>query len=89
LREAGSRDALESQPGTILDYWVEEEQLFIKQTFAQIGMPSCGDDVGIYEVQLLVSGNLRFIVIEDDCLRRRELLFGRTDAGNVRYERVP
>ena len=46
-----------------------------------------GHETGIYEVELLENGNLKFTVIEDDCLVRVSYTAGRVI--EVEYEPVP
>lgn len=61
-------------PVTQGEYWFEGTRLFLEQ-------PRCEDliaVVGIYEVQPLENGNLRFIAIEDECQTRVGYLVGRT-----------
>ena len=46
-----------------------------------------GHETGIYEVELLENGNLRYIVIEDECLTRINYWAGRII--EVEWEPVP
>jgi len=48
---------------------------------------SLGYETGIYEVELLENGNLKFTVIEDECLFRVNLIAGRLV--EVVFEPVP
>jgi hypothetical protein len=34
------------------------------------GVPSCGNKLGIYEIQLLESGNIHIVAISDQCAPR-------------------
>ena len=46
-----------------------------------------GAEIGIYEVELLENGNLKFTVIEDECLTRVNAIAGRVL--EVEWEPVP
>ena len=46
-----------------------------------------GHETGIYEVELLENGNLKFTVIEDECLARVNIVAGRLV--EVEWEPVP
>ena len=59
-------------------YWFEGTQLIIE------GNHHCADEsqeIGMYEVDLLENGNLKFLTIEEDCALRGTLLAGRADGG--------
>jgi len=45
------------------EFWFEGTQLFIKRT----GFTDCLGVVAIYEIELLATGNLRFVEVEDVC----------------------
>ncbi len=48
-----------------LDFVFEDGQIIV------VGLESyCGEEDGVYEAQLLSSGNLEFIVVDDDCTHR-------------------
>ncbi len=55
------------------EFWFEGTQFFIQATV------SCdvGNPIGIYEVELLENGNLKWTVIEDECLTRVTTFAGR------------
>ena len=67
---ARSRDGLTDQPGAVMAYWLEGTRLFMKELETP-SLPSCGEQPGIYEAQLLASGSLLFRSIEDGCVPRR------------------
>ncbi len=55
------------------EFWFEGTQFF-----TQNSVPcDVGNPIGIYEVELLENGNLKFIVIEDECLSRVNFFAGR------------
>ncbi len=79
-RIAHAPEELEHVPGHVGEFWFEGTQLFIKRTASGecekwIQDPDTGrmnpvPQTGAYEVQLLASGNLRFIEVEDGCFSR-------------------
>lgn len=69
--------------GTTLGYeaqtWFEGTHLFIK-FIANVGLSdACANATGSYEVQLLDSGNLKFVDAQDKCQLRRDALQGAPD----------
>ena len=68
-------------------YWFEGTQLIMEGSY------HCADEsqqIGMYEVDLLENGNLKFLTIEEDCAGRESELAGRIDEGITReYEPVP
>jgi hypothetical protein len=65
----------------------EESQLFITESVYEFGIGEICDNTGIYQVYLLAGGNLRFVVIEDECVHRVGTLQG--EAGiNVEWKPV-
>ncbi len=54
---------LDHVPGHVGEFWFEGTQLFIKRT----GYTVCIGVTGIYEIELLANGNLRFVEVEDVC----------------------
>ena len=55
-------------PGHVGEFWFEGTQLFIKRTENDVpGNAVCIGLTGIYEVELLANGNLRFVEVEDEC----------------------
>lgn len=74
----GARDLsdLEDQPLFAGEFRFEGTQLFIFQTEAAGAPNECPSTPGIYEVQLLDDGNLRYKMIEDECEPRFEGLPG-------------
>ncbi len=65
------------------EFWFEGTQFFIQAAV------SCdvGNPIGIYEVELLENGNLKWTVIEDECLTRVNYYAGRLI--EVEWEPVP
>ena len=54
------------------EFWFEGTQLFLQ---ASVGC-DVGNPIGIYEVELLENGNLKFTVIEDECATRVSAITG-------------
>ncbi len=54
---------LDRVPGHVGEFWFEGTQLFIKRT----EYTECIGVIGIYEIELLINGNLRFVEVEDVC----------------------
>ncbi len=65
------------------EFWFEGTQYF-EQAEVQCDV---GNPIGIYEVELLENGNLKFTVIEDECATRVNYLAGRVV--EVEWESVP
>ena len=74
VRYAESRLTMREEKLTdVGEFWFEDGQYFQKLTgFYKMG--DCQGITGIYEVQLLENGNLRFSVVEDECTQRADLL---------------
>ncbi len=67
-RIAHAPEELEYVPGHVGEFSFEGTQLFIKRTENDVpGNAVCIGLTGIYEVELLANGNLRFVEIEDEC----------------------
>lgn len=79
-RYAGYLEALIDRPFAIGEYWFEDGK-YMQSELEVRGVPSCGPEVGIYEVELLENGNLFFTLVEDECASR-----SRTTSGE--YERA-
>ena len=86
FRGAQVREWVEDHPTDKGEFWFEGAQLFIEES---LGV--CDENpIGIYEVHLLANGNLKFVVIEDECRSRATRLQGRGDyEGIVEWEPVP
>jgi hypothetical protein len=69
LREADALDKLDSQPFAINSYQFEGTKMVTKEVSVS-GVPSCGEKIGSYEIRLLESGNIRIVVLEDQCTHR-------------------
>ena len=73
-------------------YRLEGTQFFVEEIRGPCetgGMQSLSGNrppasTGSYEVHLLENGNLRFVVIEDECRQRATFLHGRPDDGITR-----
>ena len=65
------------------EFWFEGTQYF-QQASVSCGV---GNPIGIYEVELLENGNLKWTVIEDECLTRVNYIAGRLI--EVEWEPVP
>ncbi len=50
-------------PEHLGEFWFEGTQLFIKRT----RLTGCIGVIGIYQIELLANGNLRFVEVEDVC----------------------
>ena len=75
---AGVIENLDEQPHSMSESWFEGNRLMVK--IIDTVLPdhkACIGVVGIYEVQMLADGTLRFVVIEDECeIRARATLAG-------------
>jgi len=65
------------------EFWFEGTQFFTQDS---VGC-DVGNPIGIYEVELLENGNLKFTVIEDECATRANGMQGATVAAV--WEPVP
>ena len=63
---AVSLDTLADKPDTEMTFRFEGTR-FIYTEVKATGLPSCGSTPGIYEVQLLPNGNIKFVRIQDAC----------------------
>jgi len=64
------------------EYWFEDAQYF-----DNIG--TCRDD-GVYEINIQSDGNLKFVLIEDECPGRVSNIVGSfSSEGLIEWERVP
>ena len=68
------------------EFWFEGTRYFDKAS-PRSGCTLIGAQIGIYEVELLESGNLKWILIEDECLTRVNYFAGRLI--EVEFEPVP
>ena len=59
------------------EFRFEGTRLYLKPLGGSNECVEMGAETGIYEVELLESGNLKFTVIEDDCLSRVNTIAGR------------
>jgi hypothetical protein len=77
-REATALDKLDSQPYAIGSYQFKGTKMVIivitEGSFA--GIPSCGKEIGSYEIQLLESGNILIVAINDQCWPRASMIPG-------------
>ncbi len=66
LNNADSAAKLDDQPYARSEIQFKGTQMSLKET-AVDGVPSCGDALGLYEVQLLPNGKIQIVAIEDQC----------------------
>jgi hypothetical protein len=66
----------------------EGTRFFIIETASEVGTGEICVPTGIYEIQLLADGNLKFVAIEDECEQRRNALQG-AEGINVEWKPVP
>jgi len=78
FNEDGTLHAQSSSTGTIAEeeFWFEGTRFFVKDSRG-LGCTLEGHETGIYEVELLENGNLKYRVIEDECLTRVNYWAGR------------
>lgn len=69
FRQSHALETLDSQPYAISSYEFEGEKM-ITVEISVAGVPTCGNQAGSYELQLLENGNLQILVIEDRCTGR-------------------
>ncbi len=62
-----SRERLEDTPAESGEFWFEDTRLHLLVLDNRNEATECIDVVGLYEVQLLTNGALRFEVVEDEC----------------------
>jgi hypothetical protein len=62
-------ERLPAEPDVRCEFRFEDTQ-FVYTEIEAIGLPPCGGEPAFYEVQLLASGNLKFVRIEDACAPR-------------------
>ena len=70
LGMAYSLNGLDDQPYAVSSIQFEGAKMLLTEV-SVFGVPPCGERVGSYEVQLLESGNIQVVVIEDDCGARK------------------
>lgn len=68
FRQAHSQEALDT-PFAISSYQFEGTTLNIMEVSVS-GVRSCGTKVGIYEIQLLETGNIKIVTIKEQCSPR-------------------
>ena len=80
FRMAHALDRLDSRPYAISSYQFEGTKM-VTTDIKVSGVPSCGKKIGSYEIQLLKSGNIQIVAVQDQCAGR---------AGDItrEYERV-
>jgi hypothetical protein len=80
-REAWGVSMLDAAPFVISTYGFDAAVMLVAGGTV-VGVPSCGEAVGRYEVRLFENGSLQVVPIEDPCLDRREHMRSQV------YERV-
>lgn len=75
-RVAVTRDGLEANPLVVGEYQFEGTQFIVVDTSAQPGWDECiaGGHRGRYEVQVVQTGKIRFVKLEDGCSSRSMML---------------
>ena len=75
-RMGTSPEELEDRPRVEGRFWFEGGQILIQDTAALPSFSECvqGKETGTYDVELLETGHIRFVPIEDECAERRALL---------------
>ena len=78
MRAAVTEEKIDTDPRIESRYWFEDGVFFIQDVAGQPGWDACvqGKHVGQYRLDLLVSGNVRFALVEDGCDTRAWLLDG-------------
>lgn len=75
--QAHTVEDLESQPYAISKFWFEGTEMNVEDISVS-GVPSCQPNIGVYEVRLLETGNIKIVRITDKCtprVRETELEF--------------
>jgi hypothetical protein len=72
------RSLVETAPYVAGEYWFEDDQLFIVETYhGEQGIANaCPDIIGTYNVELLTNNTLKFTAIRDECRPRQNLFAG-------------
>ncbi len=81
-------DDLEDGPRITSEVRFEGTQFFITDIANDFGVGEICANTGIYEVQLLADGNLKFVAIEDECEVRSNALQG-AEGIDVEWKPVP
>jgi len=82
FRIAGTRDTLEETPFLTGEYWFEGNVLYFKDVSGEPEWECGGELVAQYEVQVLESGEIKFVKVKDECSERAAML------SNAQYKRV-
>jgi hypothetical protein len=69
-----TRERLENSPAVKGEFWFEGIRLYLNISENRSVRDRCLGDIGVYEVQLLQNGALRFELIEDECGSRSDAL---------------
>jgi hypothetical protein len=69
LHQAHSIDSLDLHPYAKCDIWFEDTQMYLKEKKVY-GVPSCGEEIGIYEVRLYSEGTIQIVKVRDRCSPR-------------------
>lgn len=84
---AFSLEEIDQNEGWKGNIWFEGTQFFDQTNDAPTDLCT---EVGIYEVQLLDSGNLKYVLVEDACRDRFSAAAGRgVEEGLIEWEPVP
>ena len=74
FRIAGTRDNLEETPFVTGEYWFEGSVLYFKEVSAEAEWECGGEVLAQYEVQVLESGEIKFVKVKDECSERATML---------------
>jgi predicted small lipoprotein YifL len=83
-RMGNSLAELEAQPRVEGRFWFEGGQIVVQDTAGTPSYDMCvgGEKTGRYDLEVLENGHIRFVLIEDECTARGEML------GSGEMERV-
>jgi hypothetical protein len=79
---AGTRDNLEEAPFVTGEYWFEGNVLCFKEVSSEPEWECGGEQIGQYEIQVLESGEIKFVKVKDECSGRAAML------SNAKYKKV-
>jgi hypothetical protein len=66
FRMAETQDGLEA-PLVTGEYWFEGSVVHFKEVSGEPEWACGAEDIGQYEVQILESGEIRYVMVEDEC----------------------
>lgn len=77
FRMAETQDSLEETPLVTGEYWFEGSVLHFKEVSGEPEWACGAEDIGQYEVQILESGEIKYVMVEDECGGRAVLPSGK------------